>query len=41
MVDFGVQWVVPAKLTDSFPKAIRPHLQTFESFIGDIRLLGS
>jgi hypothetical protein len=41
MVDFGVQLVVPAKLTDSFPKAIRPHLQTFESFIGDIRLLGT
>jgi hypothetical protein len=39
MMDFGVQLVVPAKLTDSFPKSVRPHLQTFESFIGDIRLL--
>jgi hypothetical protein len=39
MVVFGVQLVVPAKLTDSFPKSIRPHLQTLESFIGDVRLL--
>jgi hypothetical protein len=39
MVDFGVQLVVPGKLTDSFPKSVRPHLQTFESFIADVRLL--
>ena len=39
MVDCKVQLVVPAKLIDSFPKAVRPHLQTLESFIGDIRLL--
>jgi hypothetical protein len=39
MVEAKVQLVVPAKLIDSFPKAVRPHLQTLESFIGDVRLL--
>jgi len=39
MVDCKVQLVVPAKLIDSFPKPVRPHLQTLESFIGDVRLL--
>lgn len=39
MVDCGVQLVVPTKLVDSFPKLVRPHLQTLESFIGDVRLL--
>jgi hypothetical protein len=41
MVDSGVQLVVPAKLVDSFPKPVRPHLQSLESFIGDVRLLGA
>jgi hypothetical protein len=40
MVDSGVQLVVPMKLVDSFPKSVRPHLQSLESFIGDVRLLG-
>ncbi|MCE3543732.1 restriction endonuclease, partial [Escherichia coli] len=35
----GVQLVVPAGLTDKFPKAVQPHLQSLESFIGDVRLL--
>jgi hypothetical protein len=39
MTEAGVQLVIPSKLTDSFPPAVRPHLQTLESFIGDIRLL--
>lgn len=39
MVNSGVQLVVPAKLVVSFPKAVRPHLQSLESFIGDVRLL--
>lgn len=39
MTGAGVQLVVPAKLIDAFPKSVRPHLQTLESFIGDVRLL--
>lgn len=39
MADCKIQLVVPAKLIDAFPKAVRPHLQTLESFIGDVRLL--
>jgi len=39
MTEAGVQLVIPAPLVKSFPKAVRPHLQTFESFIGDVRLL--
>ncbi len=35
----GVQLVVPAGLTEKFPKSIQPHLQSLESFIGDVRLL--
>jgi hypothetical protein len=34
-----VQLVVPAGLTDKFPKAVQAHLQSLESFIGDVRLL--
>lgn len=41
MVDCKVQLVVPARLIESFPKAVRPHLQTLESFIGDVRLLST
>lgn len=41
MVEAKVQLVVPAKLIDSFPKPVRPHLQTLESFIGDVRLLSA
>lgn len=39
MVQAQVQLVVPSKLTTKFPQSIRPHLQTLESFIGDVRLL--
>lgn len=39
MTQAGVQLVVPAGLTDKFPKAVQPHLQSLESFIGDVRLL--
>ena len=39
MTQAGVQLVVPAGLTDKFPKTVQPHLQSLESFIGDVRLL--
>jgi hypothetical protein len=39
MVEAGVQLVVPKKVIEAFPQSIRPHIQTFESFIGDVRLL--
>ncbi len=39
MTQASVQLVVPAGLFEKYPKAVQPHLQTLESFIGDIRLL--
>jgi len=39
MTESGVQLVVPAPLKDKYPSVIREHLQTFESFIGDVRHL--
>ena len=39
MVDAKVRLVVPAKIIESYPKSIRPHLQTLESFIADLRIL--
>lgn len=39
MTNAGVQLVVPAQRVESFPAAVQPHLQTLESFIGDVRLL--
>jgi hypothetical protein len=39
MSEAGVQLVVPAPLVSSYPEAVRPHLQTLESFMGDVRLL--
>lgn len=39
MKESGVRLVVPEGLIDSYPQIIRPELQTFESFIADIRLL--
>lgn len=39
MTGAGVQLVVPSGLTKKFPESVRPHLQTLESFIGDVRLL--
>jgi hypothetical protein len=39
MTQANVQLVVPEGLIKSFPTAIRPELQTLESFLGDLRLL--
>ncbi len=41
MVDAKVRLVVPQPVIDKFPRTIQPHIQTLESFIGDIRLLRS
>jgi hypothetical protein len=40
MVDAGVQLVVPEPLKTTFPASVQEHLQTVESFIADVRLLG-
>lgn len=37
MQDAGVQLVAPERLHVRYPKAVRPYLQTLESFLGDIR----
>jgi hypothetical protein len=39
MITEGVQLVVPQPLISTYPKEVQPHLQTFESFIADVRLL--
>jgi hypothetical protein len=39
MTDAGVRLVVPAGLHRAFPDSVRSHLMTFESFIGEVRLL--
>jgi len=39
MIDAKVQLVVPQPLIEKFPRSVQPHLQTLESFIGDVRLL--
>lgn len=39
MTEAGVRLVVPEALMASYNKKIQPHLQTLESFIGDVRLL--
>ena len=39
MTDAGVRLVVPKPKIQKFSKSIRPHLQTLESFIADVRLL--
>jgi len=39
MTEAGVKLVVPKPLHDKFPKSVQPHLQEFESFLGDIRVL--
>lgn len=39
MTTAGVQLVVPTGLMEKFPKSVQPHLQSLESFIGDVRLL--
>lgn len=40
MVDANVQLVVPQPNMQMFPKTVRPHLQTLESFIAEVRTLG-
>lgn len=39
MLNAKIQLVVPAPLMEKYPKAVRPHLQSLESFIADVRLL--
>jgi hypothetical protein len=39
MNESGVQLVVPKSLHRSYPSEVQPHLVSFESFIGDVRLL--
>ena len=41
MTGSGVSLVVPEGLQNAYPGSVRPHLVTLESFIGDIRILGS
>lgn len=39
MVNANVQLVVPSGVVEKYPKSVQRHLQTLESFIGDVRLL--
>ena len=39
MIEAKVTLVVPKPIIEKFPESVRPHLQTLESFIGDMRLL--
>ena len=39
MREAGIRLVAPAGLHSAYPEAVRPHLLTFESFIGETRLL--
>lgn len=39
MIDAKVTLVVPKPIIEKFPESVQPHLQTLESFIGDMRLL--
>lgn len=39
MIDAKVTLVVPKPIIEKFPDSVQPHLQTLESFIGDMRLL--
>lgn len=39
MREAGVILVVPTGLHNSYPDAVKPHLVSFESFIGEVRLL--
>jgi EcoRII C terminal len=39
MGEAGVMLVVPTSLHNSYPDAVKPHLISLESFIGDVRLL--
>lgn len=39
MQESGVRLVVPVGLHEAYPDAVRPHLVSLESFLGDVRLL--
>lgn len=39
VMDAKVRLVVPQPIIEKFPRSVQPHLQTLESFIGDVRLL--
>lgn len=39
MTEAGVLLVVPSGLHRAYPDSVKPHLITFESFIGDVRVL--
>lgn len=39
MIEAKVTLVVPKPIIEKFPESVQPHLQTLESFIGDMRLL--
>lgn len=39
MVDAKVKLVVPQPIIEKFPRSVQPHIQTLESFIGDVRIL--
>jgi hypothetical protein len=41
MCEENVKLVVPAKLHETYPKPVQPHLMTLESFIAEVRLLNS
>jgi len=41
MKDAGVQLVVPKKLQDRYPKAIRPELISLDQFLRDVRHLAT
>ena len=41
MIGTGVRLVVPEGLHHTYPGSVRPHLVSLESFIGEIRILGS
>ncbi|AMV17420.1 type II restriction endonuclease [Planctomyces sp. SH-PL14] len=39
MTEAGIRLVVPTPIIGKFPSQVRPHLQSLESFIADVRLL--
>jgi hypothetical protein len=39
MCEANVKLVVPTKLHDSYPKSVKPHLISLESFIAEVRML--
>ncbi|WP_408869267.1 hypothetical protein [Commensalibacter melissae] len=41
MCESNVRLVVPKPLINKYPLEIQGHLQTLESFVGDVRLLSN